>query len=98
VGTHAAETIGVRRSTDPVDVVAGGGDDTIQAPDTADRIDAGAGDDTIDGGYDTIDGGYGDDTIVAGPGARRGDGRPRHRRLRAAVVHLPLRQRHGRRP
>ena len=69
-------TIDQSAETDPQQIEAAGGDDTITGGAGSDAIDGGAGDDIIDGGAgnDTITGGDGNDTITGGPGDDQIDG------------------------
>ena len=69
-------TIDQSAETDPQQIEAAGGNDTITGGAGSDAIDGGAGDDIIDGGAgnDTITGGDGNDTITGGPGNDQIDG------------------------
>ncbi len=57
-------------SSSPINILAGGGDDTILGGAGNDTVDGGGGADSISGGGgdDSIDGGAGDDTITGGAG------------------------------
>ena len=85
----AGEYVKLHQVGDDGELNGNGGDDGCAAATAPTASTAAPGDDKIDGGF-------GDDAIIGGPGKDTISGRPRRRRLRPAVVQVPLRQRHDR--